>query len=80
MTVRFASASWGKSNDPSPVRKRIEKAMHQTEHYKAHTLVIALSYGARTEITHATQQIAQAVANGSLQPIEISEKHITNNL
>ena len=53
---------------PSPVRKRIEKAMRQTEHYKAHTLVIALSYGARAEITHATQQIAQAVANGFLQP------------
>ena len=65
---------------PSPVRKRIEKAMRQTEHYKTHTLVIALSYGARAEITQATQQIAQAVANGSLKPIEISEKHITNNL
>lgn len=65
---------------PAPVRKRIEKAMRQTEHYKAHTLVIALSYGARAEITHATQQIGQAVANGSLQPVEISEKHITNNL
>ena len=65
---------------PSPVRKRIEKAMRQTEHYKAHTLVIALSYGARAEITHATQKIAQAVANGSLKPIEISEKDIKNNL
>ncbi len=65
---------------PTPVRKRIEKTMRETEHYAKHTLVIALSYGARAEITHATQQIAQAVSNGTLKPNEITEDHITNNL
>ena len=65
---------------PTPVRKRIEKTMRETEHYAKHTLVIALSYGARAEITHATQQIAQAISNGTLKPNEITEDHITNNL
>jgi undecaprenyl diphosphate synthase len=65
---------------PAPVRKRIEKTMSETNHYTKHTLVIALSYGARAEITHATQQIAQAVFNGTLQPAEINEDHITNHL
>jgi undecaprenyl diphosphate synthase len=65
---------------PAPVRKRIEKTMSETNHYTKHTLVIALSYGARAEITHATQQIAQAVSNGTLQPAEINEDHITNHL
>tara|TARA_X000000950_G_scaffold282743_1_gene382160 strand:+ start:489 stop:1232 length:744 start_codon:yes stop_codon:yes gene_type:complete len=65
---------------PLPVRKRIQKTMDETKHYTRHTFVIALSYGARAEITHATRQLAEQVQQGTLQPNAITEEHITNHL
>lgn len=57
--------------------RHLEKA---TEHYTEHTLVIALSYGGRTEITHATQRIAEEVKAGRLDPASITEETISSYL
>lgn len=40
--------------------QKIEKAMQETAQYTDLTLVIALSYGSRQEITHAIRQMIQA--------------------
>ncbi|MDF1793388.1 MAG: isoprenyl transferase [Thalassobaculaceae bacterium] len=43
-------------------------------------LNIALSYGARGEITNAVRRIAEAVAAGELTPAEIDEETVLSNL
>tara|TARA_R110000868_G_scaffold51855_1_gene164057 strand:+ start:21877 stop:22617 length:741 start_codon:yes stop_codon:yes gene_type:complete len=43
-------------------------------------LTIALSYGARAEITDAVRQIAQRVAKGEIQPEAIDEKMVEAHL
>ena len=65
---------------PKSLRTKLEKTMNNTKTYSKHTLVIALNYGARTEITNATRKIAQLVAENKLKPKDITEKHICNNL
>lgn len=44
------------------------------------TLNIALNYGARNEIVHATKNIAQMVKNGEIDIDDINEELISNNL
>ncbi|MCK5850522.1 MAG: isoprenyl transferase [Kiritimatiellae bacterium] len=56
---------------------RVEKA---TEHYDDGHLILALSYGSRTEITQAVRQIAERVKTGDLDPSEIDEDTIRQNL
>ena len=44
------------------------------------TLNIALNYGARNEIVHATKNIAQMIKNGEIDVDDIDEKLISDNL
>lgn len=44
------------------------------------TLVLALSYSSRWEITNAVQNIAREVKEGLLKPEDISEKIISQHL
>jgi undecaprenyl diphosphate synthase len=44
------------------------------------TLTLALSYGARTELTDATRAIARQVRAGTLDPESIDEKTISSHL
>lgn len=44
------------------------------------TLCLALNYGARSEITHAMQQIASKVQDGLLAPQEISDETVAAHL
>lgn len=62
------------------IRKMIDAAEDQTKHNSRLTLVIALSYGAREELTLATRNIAEAVKNGTLQSDEVSEAVIDQYL
>lgn len=59
------------------VLKRISKA---TQNYERHHLILALSYGARNEITQATRTIAQKIKNGELNPEQIDETTIARHL
>lgn len=65
---------------PLPVRIRLQKTIDATAHYTDHTLVIALSYGSRTEIAEATKQIAEKVKSGELKSKNIDEQTITDHL
>ncbi len=49
---------------PPAVRQELERAMAATAHFTEHTLVLALNYGARTEIVDAARAYAAAVASG----------------
>lgn len=65
---------------PRSVRTRLQKVINATAHYTDHTFIIALSYGSRTEIADAAQQIGKKVAAGELKAKDINEQTIANHL
>ena len=65
---------------PSRVAKNLNQAMLATANNKRMTLVLALSYSSRWEITRAVKQIAEKVKNGTLNPESINEQVIEQHL
>ena len=65
---------------PADVARLIDDAEARTAANQRLTLVIALSYGSRQEITEAARRLAEAVQAGALQPAEIDEEHVTREL
>lgn len=49
---------------PEPVRRQLDAAKSATAAFTEHTLVLALNYGARTEVVDAARAYAKAVAAG----------------
>ena len=62
------------------VRSYLAMAEEQTAGGRTLTLILALNYSSRSEITHAVQQIAQRVEAGQIAPSEISEETISTAL
>ncbi|MFV1849876.1 MAG: isoprenyl transferase [Thalassospira sp.] len=62
------------------IRDLLAKAEAQTRENTRLNLTIALSYGARAEITDAMREIAAKVATGELSPSDISEDLIEQHL
>lgn len=64
--------------------EKVRTALHQIEQQTAGgrtlTLVLALNYSSRSEITRAVQCIARRVAAGEIRPDDIRESTITENL
>lgn len=65
---------------PDDVRKEAEQAMAATEKNSAMILNLAISYGAREEITRAVQQIAAKVRAGILEDKDITDKTVSDHL
>lgn len=65
---------------PSNCRRELEEAMEKTRNNTRMTLVLALSYSSRWELTRAVRNIAQKVSEGKLTPAEITEEHIQQEL
>jgi undecaprenyl diphosphate synthase len=65
---------------PARVVKNLNKCIQQTAGNTRMTLVLALSYSSRWEITHAVQEIAKKIKDGSLQPDDVNEALISNHL
>ncbi len=61
---------------PEECQKELLNAIDKTASNKGITLILALSYSGRWEITNAIQQIAEIIQNGKLNAKEISEETI----
>lgn len=62
------------------IREMIEQAEEKTAQNRRLTLVIALSYGSREELTLAAQKVAERVAAGEIKPSDISESLLASEL
>lgn len=65
---------------PEPVRERLETCQARTAGNDRMTLVLALSYSAKWEITEAVRNIALRVKNGELTTEEIDDQLISSEL
>lgn len=65
---------------PESVQKRLDECMERTAQNDKMTMVIALSYSSRWEITQAVKNIAQEVQEGKLSAGEVSEEVISKHL
>ena len=65
---------------PDHTRRRLDEAMTKSSGNTALTLTLALSYGARTELTDAARAIARAVRAGTLDPESITEETMASHL
>jgi len=65
---------------PKACRKELLEAIELTAENNRMTLVLALSYSGRWEITQAVKAIGQQIENGTLKAADITEKSIANYL
>ena len=65
---------------PQEVQQKLRETMEHTAHNTAMTMVVALSYSSRWELTKAARELAQAVKAGTLQPEDIDENLIGGGL
>jgi undecaprenyl diphosphate synthase len=65
---------------PKAVQLGLGKLMKDSAKDYEHTLIVALSYGSRKEITEAAKAIARKSAGGELDPESITEETISQHL
>jgi undecaprenyl diphosphate synthase len=65
---------------PEFVQQQLEKTKAALAKNNGLTLILALSYGGRTEIVEAVRAIAEQAKQGKLEPAEINEQVISQNL
>lgn len=65
---------------PDPVLDEMQSTLKLTQHNTGMTLVLALNYGSRAEITDAVRSIAEDVKAGRLDPADVCEKTISSRL
>ena len=65
---------------PDFARRRLSKCMDDTAQCTGLTLVLAISYSSRWEITDAARRIAALAAAGQLNPDDITDDTVARNL
>lgn len=65
---------------PENVQERLNACVEHTSHNTGMSLVLALSYSSRWELTEATRKIAESVQKGEITPEEITSKNIETYL
>jgi len=65
---------------PEFAQEKLRWCFDQTKEMKDITLIIALNYSSRWEITDTVQRLAKQVADGQLKPEEITEQVFSQNL
>ncbi len=68
------------SRIPTQVRQRIIECMERTKENNKMTMVIALSYSSRWELTEATRKIAAKIQTGELTLSSITEETVNSQL
>jgi undecaprenyl diphosphate synthase len=77
--IRFAQIG-RLDNLPEPVLDEVNITLEETKNNTGLTLVLALNYSSRAEITDAVRHIAERVKAGELCPADIDEGTISENL
>ena len=67
-------------NLPEPVLDEVNITLEETSKNDGMTLVLALNYGSRTEITDAVRLISEKIKAGQLEPGDIEESTIADHL
>lgn len=62
------------------VRKHLNTVCEHTKNNDHMTMVLAISYSSRWELTQAMKQMAEQVKNGTLLPEDVNEQTIEKNL
>src|SRR5688572_4852857 len=65
---------------PDNVQEHLQKSIATLSKNNGLTLVMALSYGSRIEIVEAVRNIAAKVKSGKLDPADINERVVSENL
>ena len=65
---------------PEPVLDEVSITLEETKNNTGLTLVLALNYGSRAEITDGVRAIAEKVRAGELDPRDIREETISDHL
>jgi undecaprenyl diphosphate synthase len=65
---------------PEDVREKLHETEEHTINNSAMTMVVALSYSSKWELTKAVREIAQEVKRGETEPEEIDEDSIASHL
>jgi undecaprenyl diphosphate synthase len=65
---------------PEPVLDEMNETLELTRNNDGLTLVLALNYGSRAEITDAVRAIAEKVQHGELSPDDVDEGAISDHL
>jgi undecaprenyl diphosphate synthase len=65
---------------PEFVQEQLKKTKAALARNNGLTLILALSYGARTELVEAVRDISQKIKDGQLEPAEINEQAISQHL
>lgn len=65
---------------PERTRSELQEAINNTAHHTRMTMILALSYSARWEITQAAKEIGIQVAKGELNPEEINQQLVESFL
>lgn len=68
------------TNLPAHTLKAISKAKEATKDNTGLILNFALNYGSRSEIVDSVKALAEQVAEGTLNPADITEAHISSGL
>lgn len=65
---------------PPRLRSMLADVAERTRAYTGGTLILALSYGGRTEIAHAAREIALRVERGELTASDVDEETVASHL
>lgn len=65
---------------PKPVQDKLRETMEHTAQNSAMTMVVALSYSARWEITKAVRDIAWSVRDGEMNVDDITEEAVSRHM
>lgn len=65
---------------PVSVQKRLNECMERTSGNDKMTMVIALSYSSRWELTDTIRSLAKEVQTGSLKPEDVTEEIVSSRL
>ena len=65
---------------PEEIQEKIKQAEDATSHYVDFRINFAMAYGGRQELIDASRRIGKAVSSGQLNPEDINEEVIRQNL